>query len=414
MVSPQPRDSLDSVHAVQVVIDERDRVPSAAVEVGQRALDRVLDVRLEAGRTDHVGERVAGGGRVVQDERARPAGHDRAERVERLGLGQADRERKRRSMPGRARRRQRAAHALGESARDGQAQTRAAVAARRRGVGLRERLEQAVQALGLDPDAGVAHRDAQTDRSAARRLGGDAQNDLGRCAPRRRGARELDRVREQVEQDLAQPRRVAHQAARDAQAHVRDQLDASPHRVARDDVDGVLDQVADHDRLRLQVDAVSLDLGKVQHVRDHAQERLAGRADGVQRLALLRRERRRRQHVRHADDAVERRPDLVAHRRQKVAFGLRRCERLGAGALQAFERLEAHPKQVRAQHGERGQGREKGALRHERRLQAVRDRGRRTRRRRPSRSRASGTSGSRPSSRQRRARARTRPSATGR
>ena len=44
-------------------------------------------------------------------------------------------------------------------------------------------------------------------------------------------------------------------------------------------------------------------------------------------LALLGRERRVEQQAGHADDAVHRRADLVAHRREELALGLRRGER---------------------------------------------------------------------------------------
>ena len=56
------------------------------------------------------------------------------------------------------------AHHRDEAARDAQAEPRAAVAARRRSVGLRERLEHRLPPIGRDPDAGVADRQVVADR----------------------------------------------------------------------------------------------------------------------------------------------------------------------------------------------------------------------------------------------------------
>ena len=61
----------------------------------------------------------------------------------------------------------RAAHQLGEALADRQAEAGAAVLARRRRVGLRERLEQPAHALGGEADAGVAHGEGQLDAAVA-------------------------------------------------------------------------------------------------------------------------------------------------------------------------------------------------------------------------------------------------------
>ena len=92
----------------------------------------------------------------------------------------------------------RAAHQLDDALRDREAEPGAAVAARGRCVDLAERLEQPVHPILRDPDAGVADGEVQAMLSAAGRLGVDVDDHLALL-------RELDRVREQVEQHLPQP-----------------------------------------------------------------------------------------------------------------------------------------------------------------------------------------------------------------
>jgi hypothetical protein len=66
---------------------------------------------------------------------------------------------------------------------------------------------------------------------------------------------------------------------------------------------------------------VRLDLGEIEDVVDQRQQRLAAGAHDLGVLALFRRHLRVEQETGHADHAVERRADFVAHRRQKVALG---------------------------------------------------------------------------------------------
>ena len=106
-----------------------------------------------------------------------------------------------------------AAQALGEAPADHQPQAGAAIDAGDRGVGLAERLEQAVDAVGRDADPGVAHGEEELDQAvplARRRV--DLQADLA-------ARRELDGVVEQVDQDLPQAAGVALDRRRHAVRH---------------------------------------------------------------------------------------------------------------------------------------------------------------------------------------------------
>jgi hypothetical protein len=95
-----------------------------------------------------------------------------------------------------------AAHALGQIARDRQAQAGAAVAAAGAAVGLAEGFEDDLQLLAGDADAGVA--DLEPDAAIA---APHVQADLAVLG-------ELHRVGQQVLQDLLQALAVDHQLAR--------------------------------------------------------------------------------------------------------------------------------------------------------------------------------------------------------
>ena len=135
----------------------------------------------------------------------------------RVRLRQVQRERA--ALAGRARQLDLAAEQSRQFAADRQPQARAAVLAAGRAVGLLERLEDDLLLLRRDADAGVA--DAERDHAAAAverlvvrrpavdRPGSMSQRDLALV-------RELERVGEQVLEDLLQPLRIGLDAARQA------------------------------------------------------------------------------------------------------------------------------------------------------------------------------------------------------
>jgi hypothetical protein len=161
----------------------------------------------------------------------------------------------------------------------------AAVLARRRRIGLRERPEQALLAFRREPDAGVAHGEPQLDRARAVRRGADRQHDLA-------GVGELDRVRQEVEQDLAQARHVADDRGRNVAVEVVDEVQALLHGARGDEVERGLDALAQVERLRLELHPVRLDLAEVEHVVDDRQQRIARLADRRDVVVLLGVERR--------------------------------------------------------------------------------------------------------------------------
>ena len=71
----------------------------------------------------------------------------------------------------------------------------------------------------------------------------------------------------------------------------------------------------------LKFELARLDLGKIQNVVDDVQQAVRGRFDQAEIVPLLGRQSGVERQVRHADDAVHRRADFVAHVGQEFALG---------------------------------------------------------------------------------------------
>ncbi len=182
---------------------------------------------------------------------------------------------------------------------------------RRAAVTLLELEEDPRLILRSDADPGIAHRKSHGIRPLARF---DDDRDAARF-------RELDGVAGKVEQHLAQPRRVADDLPR--QPLVDEAADLEPLRLrARPEQLGrLLDKGGKRERTRRQVDAAGLDLGEIEDFLDQRQQRVARGLHCLDVGRLLGGQRRVGEKVRHAEDAVERRADLVRHHRQEVGFG---------------------------------------------------------------------------------------------
>jgi hypothetical protein len=140
-----------------------------------------------------------------------------------------------------------ASHRFGQPLADGQAQAGAAVFACRRGVGLAEGLKQALDGVGRDADAGVAHREVQLEPAVAvalpfvERPRVHGESDFAPVfAPRR----ELHRVAQEVDQDLAHPRDIADHPAGRLQLNQAAEFDSLLVGALRDEFEGRLDALA--------------------------------------------------------------------------------------------------------------------------------------------------------------------------
>jgi hypothetical protein len=244
----------------------------------------------------------------------------------RLGHRGQHRHLEQRALPRLAVHADRAAHQLGQPLADRQAQAGAAVLARGGRVDLRERLEQPRQVLGRDADAGILHREADT-ASLVHRLAVHRHEDLALV-------RELDGVGQQVDEDLAHARGVAHQRLGRAVLDQVGQVQVLLQRARRHQVERVLHAAAQVEGLLLDLELADVGLRVVEDVVDDLQQRLAAGADGAGEVALVLRHRRVQQQRGHADHRIERRADLVAHVGQEQALGARRGLGLRLGALQ--------------------------------------------------------------------------------
>jgi len=151
---------------------------------------------------------------------------------------------------------------------------------------------------------------------------------------------ELDRVAGEVDQDLPHPVGIAQHGGREVLGHVEGDLDALVLGAGRQQLDDPLGERRQVEGLGREVEAPGLDPREVEDPVDQAEQRLAAGADRLNVGALLRIQLGPEHEVGHAQDAVERRPHLVAHRREEAGF--RDARRLGAlqGRVAAADRLD--------------------------------------------------------------------------
>ena len=144
-------------------------------------------------------------------------------------------------------RREAAAVLLDDRAADRQAQPQAAEPARRRRPPLLQDVEDPGKSLRLDADAGVADLD-RSGRHAVRSV----RVPLAIAGPDRdpaSGGGELDRVLDQVPEDLLEPDRVGVDVVA-AAARSSDELEPRARKIVAADLDDVMDQLVGVDRPR--------------------------------------------------------------------------------------------------------------------------------------------------------------------
>ncbi|OEZ97550.1 hypothetical protein DUGA2_58890 [Duganella sp. HH101] len=232
------------------------------------------------------------------------------------GAAVGDRERERAADAGRAVDPQLAAHQAHQPLADRQAEAGAAEAPRGRAFGLRERIEDAALLLRVDADAGVAHREVQPHLHRVGILQLDAHH-------HRAALGELDGVAGQVDQHLVEPQRVAHHVRRQRGIEIEQHLDRLALHAGAEYQRQVAQHLLQVERHLLQHQLARFHLGEIQDVVEDAQQRMGRRIGLVDIVALLRAQRRQPQQVLHAEDAVHRRADLMAHGGQELALHAR-------------------------------------------------------------------------------------------
>ena len=236
---------------------------------------------------------------------------------------QRDRQREGRAQARLADHRDVAAHERGELAADREPQARAAEAARGRAVFLHEGVEDRRLVLRQDAGAGVDHVDDQRHVRLGRIHAARADQHVA-------AGGELERVRHQVHEDLADAQLVALGPAMQVRIDVEQQLDALLVRALREQVDDFLDHLADVEILRFEAQLAGLDLREVENVVDDGEQRVGRALDGGRETALARIELGIEQQLGHAEHAVHRRADFVRHAREEFALGA--AGRLGDAA----------------------------------------------------------------------------------
>ena len=208
-----------------------------------------------------------------------------------------------------------ALHQFDQFLADGQAQSRAAVAARGGMVGLLEFLEQARQGVRVDAGARVA--DDEVDLAAAI------------AARRRAGAphfqqhfaigREFQRVAQQVDEDLPQARGIGAHVAGQVQRQFAAQQQALGVGLALHDAGRVADQRQQVEVHRFQGQLARVDLREIEDVVEDGQQRNAiVQADAQVFLRAAFDGLVAQGELQHADHAGQRRADVVAHGGQKI------------------------------------------------------------------------------------------------
>jgi hypothetical protein len=226
--------------------------------------------------------------------------------------------------------RQLATHAPRQVAADGQAEPHPLVTAAEAPVHLHEGLEDGVQHVGRDADAGVAHVHVHL-----------AALPLARHAHGAVGIGELHRVGEQVDEHLHQLGPVGADGERGVAGEHRER-DPLPLGLWRDHRLDLAQQGADRHVGEVELHAAGLEAGMVQYVVDETHEVVLRRLDAGQRGALLLAPRpvdAELEELRVALDGGERGAQLVAHHGQELGLGqvgrLHRAE----GRLRRLARL---------------------------------------------------------------------------
>ena len=222
-----------------------------------------------------------------------------------------------------------AAQQVHEIAADREPQPRAAKFPRGRRVDLRERLEQFSAVLRRNADARVLHGEPEPHR-----LCFAARCDRGHRGDRRAVVRrerhrdlhraplgELHRIVHQIHEHLAQPAAIGQNRRRHLIVDPVQQHDVFGRGRRRKQVERFLHTVARVASHGLKHELARLNARKIQNVAGQLDQRLSARADGLHVVALLRTERRVAQQVGEPHDAVQRRPHLMAHRREKLPLG---------------------------------------------------------------------------------------------
>ncbi len=132
--------------------------------------------------------------------------------------------------------------------------------------------------------------------------------------------RELDGIGGQVDQHLPKAAGVADESVGDTRIDVEVEAEPLLARPQDERVERVAQRRPQREGGRVEIEPAGFDFREVEDVVDDRQQRVGRQLHHVEVFALVGREPGLQRQARHADDAVHRRPDLVAHVRQELAL----------------------------------------------------------------------------------------------
>ena len=197
---------------------------------------------------------------------------------------------------------------------DAEAEPGAAITTRRRAVGLGEGVENVPLLVARDADAGIGHVEGDEGRGSVRFDRLDAKANFALLS-------ELDRIADQVGHDLAQPSGIADQRRRQVRRDRAGQFQPLAISHVGEGFGHLFDQIAQVERGLLELDLAGLDFRDVEDAVDDPEQCL-GRAPGGIEIALLPGVELGLLHqLQHAENAVHRGADLVAHLGEELRLG---------------------------------------------------------------------------------------------
>ncbi len=192
---------------------------------------------------------------------------------------------------------------------------------RQRVVGLTEGLKQCAHVLVGQPDAGVLHADAQLHIVFLFVFEHGAGDDGA-------FAGELDRVADQVGEDLLESQRIAQQCQRRVAIHQAHQFQLFRMGGRGEDGQGVLQQVAQVEGHAVEHQLAGFDFREIQNLVDDTQQAVGGFFDGAQVIQLSRGHFAFLQQMGETENAIEGGANFVAHVGEEF--------RLDAAGLESF------------------------------------------------------------------------------
>ena len=206
-------------------------------------------------------------------------------------------------------------HHADECRRNRESETRAAIATRRRGIGLHERIENVLAPIGGDADAGVDHREMDLTLFAGTALDTRPQDDFAALG-------ELDGVTDQIQDDLTQPIGIADERGRNGRLDIANELQPLLMRPQGQHLERRFERFTDIELHRVELEPPRFYLREVQDVIDDAQQTVGGELHRFHVLALLARQLSVETQLAHPENTVERRADLMTHVGQEFALRL--------------------------------------------------------------------------------------------